>query len=281
VIRLDVNLDRRRKKKSGPNHARPGKRLFKSITKFAYIRQNDAECALGKNSTRRRPVCSELELRSTLSKLVRKNPNNFGIPQGSPLSGLLSNIFMLDFDAKLSTEVSRLSGNYWRYSDDILILVPEGANVEELLNFVTNLLSSNGLAENVNKRLVVDFKSNAGVLKSSPQMLQYLGFLFDGERTLIRPSSLSRYWRKLKSAVKRQKYLVESGESERLRSNHIYQGYSHLGYRRRRVGGSREKHSGCGNFITYALNASLVLDSNEIRGQISGHMNVIDDLLKN
>jgi len=39
VIRLDVNLDRRRKKKSGPNHARPGKRLLKDYE--PHIRSED------------------------------------------------------------------------------------------------------------------------------------------------------------------------------------------------------------------------------------------------
>lgn len=51
--------------------------------------------------------------------------NKRGIPQGTPLSATLANIYMLDFDAKIYEEASKPYKNvyYQRYSDDLFLFV--------------------------------------------------------------------------------------------------------------------------------------------------------------
>jgi hypothetical protein len=60
----------------------------------------------------------------TLPSLIQRNKNGFGIPQGAPISDLLANAYLLDFDTEMATYVRARAGVYLRYSDDILIVLP-------------------------------------------------------------------------------------------------------------------------------------------------------------
>ena len=57
--------------------------------------------------------------------------NKRGIPQGTPLSATLANIYMLDFDAKIYEEASKPYKNvyYQRYSDDLILLNDKHVNI--------------------------------------------------------------------------------------------------------------------------------------------------------
>ncbi|WP_169085183.1 reverse transcriptase domain-containing protein [Paenibacillus sp. PL91] len=56
---------------------------------------------------------------------VKPNNNNCGIPQGSAISAVLSNIYMLDFDKKIKCFVDEKQGLYMRHSDDFIIVLPK------------------------------------------------------------------------------------------------------------------------------------------------------------
>ena len=57
--------------------------------------------------------------------MIVKNPNSYGIPQGSPISALLANVYMLDIDKKIYEIVTGHNGMYMRYSDDFIIILPD------------------------------------------------------------------------------------------------------------------------------------------------------------
>ena len=60
------------------------------------------------------------------SKPSKETKRMAGIPQGSALSALLSNIFLIDFD-KMMFEKSKQEGFFYRrYCDDIIIICDEG-----------------------------------------------------------------------------------------------------------------------------------------------------------
>ncbi|MFN7961579.1 MAG: CRISPR-associated primase-polymerase type A1 [Thermoanaerobaculia bacterium] len=67
-----------------------------------------------------------------------------GIPQGSPLSPLLANLYLSDLDRALEAEHPR----YLRYCDDLIVLEAEKAKVERALARLGELLSPLGLALN-------------------------------------------------------------------------------------------------------------------------------------
>jgi hypothetical protein len=56
-----------------------------------------------------------------LNLVISKN-NSVGIPQGSPISATLANIYMLEFDQEIFDGASSIGGFYQRYSDDLIII---------------------------------------------------------------------------------------------------------------------------------------------------------------
>lgn len=75
---------------------------------------------------------------------LKKNNTEFGIPQGSAISAVLSNIYMLDFDKNINNFITSKAGLYRRYSDDFIIAIPQ-CNMKELReawNYINKVINS-------------------------------------------------------------------------------------------------------------------------------------------
>jgi Reverse transcriptase (RNA-dependent DNA polymerase) len=73
--------------------------------------------------------------------LVSVNLKTYGIPQGSPISDLLANMYLFNFDCAVHKILDTMGGSYLRYSDDILLIAPGGENegkalAEEIRNLI-------------------------------------------------------------------------------------------------------------------------------------------------
>ncbi len=69
-------------------------------------------------------------------QLFINNKGQKGIPQGSPISALLSNIYMLEFDVLVKEKIMECKGSYFRYCDDILCIIPNEYE-EFILDYIT------------------------------------------------------------------------------------------------------------------------------------------------
>ena len=106
--------------------------VFKSMTKFSKCRLEDILTLNGLSDTYK--GIKELNSRETVMDVENfkkfkkenliKNQNKFGIPQGSSLSGIFSNIYMMNFDYKMKQLVNSNNGLYRRYSDDFILVLP-------------------------------------------------------------------------------------------------------------------------------------------------------------
>lgn len=151
-----------------------------------------------------------------------RNPGfkqNVGIPQGLPISAVLANIYLLDFDRIIIEKlVDKLGVYYRRYSDDIFVV----CNVEDIQfvkQFITDeiknsfieiseLKTEQFIFEEIpfnknNETRLTSFKVDQFGVKTIKPLI-YLGFEFRGYSTIIKATNLARYYRRLLSVVKRR-----------------------------------------------------------------------------
>ena len=243
--------------------------VFKAITKFSKVDKEKVYdlMSIPKNNAKhtkktRKQICSFADFRGKVRKanLIIPNKAGFGIPQGSPISALLSNIYMLNFDIEMNEYVSSLGGQYFRYCDDMLFIVPSREK-NNVAGEAEKRLVKLKVSLNVKKTEIREFSITPSKIKCD-KPLQYLGFLYDGENIFLRSSSLSRYSDRMKRGVRLAKATMKRKNKIRkyrglpnkeLFKEKIYARYAHVGKR---------------NFLTYGYRASRIMNSKSIRKQL-------------
>ena len=265
--------------------------VFKSLTGFRWVDRAKAFRAVnisphnpkprGMNHTR---ICDPETFRAKIRgrRLILENPEEAkqrGIPQGAPISALLSNLYMLEFDTIMQRTVSACGGLYRRYCDDIMVVAPP-EQIARIETLATAEILKLKLEINPQKTTRARFPSEPNLPAEGGARIQYLGFDFDGRRKLIRASSFGRYYGKMRAGAHlallclRKQNLREmqcgvplSG----LKTRQLYIRYSYLirrRFRRKRTGHERQNE----NFITYAYRAANAMIAPEIRSQIRNHL---------
>jgi hypothetical protein len=241
--------------------------IYKSLTKSSKVNKEQLYQTLNisENNPRKDKkirLCSSADFREKVRNtgLIETNESCKGIPQGTPISALLSNIYMAKFDIDANDLVKAVGGVYLRYCDDMLFIVPTSKK-NDVAGTVRKLIKNLRLDINVEKTEIHDFRDIGGMIQAD-KPLQYLGFTYDGKNILIRSASLARYSERMRRGVglakatmrKRNKLKKKRGESPKdLFKRKIYKRYSHLGRR---------------NFIRYGLRSSEIMNSKAIRKQL-------------
>lgn len=214
---------------------------------------------------------------------IVKNPNPFGIPQGSPISAVLANVYMLETDKQVNEMVRARNGLYMRYSDDFIVVIPERHGVDvpkELDKVVAKIKDTPNLELQPNKTQYFyysgDKLENCGEQFSaeadcSKRFINFLGFTFDGEKASIRAKTTGKYYyrmrRKARSIAKQGGY---TAGGKHISGRKLYESYSEKGSK-----------AGKGNFLTYVNRAAEVFGEDEaIRRDTARHMQKIRKVLK-
>lgn len=151
-------------------------------------------------------------------KLPNGKPVKIGIPQGLPISAVLANLYLFDFDLEIVNRwVKNKNIFYRRYSDDIFIVcnkqlckeIEDGIN--ELEKKYEVIISKEKTEKFVFKNVAADDKTERLECfrineegKEIPSAMSYLGFEFRGYHTGIKSTNLAKYYRKIISTVKRK-----------------------------------------------------------------------------
>lgn len=219
------------------------------------------------------------------NKTIREEldkPDKKGIPQGTPISATLANIYMLDFDARIYEEVSRSSKNayYQRYSDDLIIICDQDDE-----RYFYDLLREE-IAEKAHLEIqeskthiyryeldcnecLVGGMVDKGLVQPNKQ-LEYLGFAFDGSKVRAKTSCFSKFYRNMKHSFARGAYYAKKThiKSNDLYERRLYKRFTHVGAKRRLKwvadssspsGYRRTTIYDWGNFITYLNKANSVM----------------------
>lgn len=262
--------------------------IYKNITKFAYVEADDIESEKGLFRRDMRELDKYFEtdeFHEFKKKHLHKNCKDYQIPQGSSISAVYANIYMIDFDKKINDFITSQKGIYRRYCDDIIIVVPmtyselQNEKNEKITKFIYDVRDSIPNLE-LNEDKTEHFFYDNGVIKKSKghsSLINYLGFTFDGKIVRIRDKSLFKFYCRAYRKIKKVKENTEEKAFNAGRKA-IYHSYTHLGASR-----YAKDH---GNFLTYAYKADETFSQSQllesaIRNQVKKHWYKIDNKLKN
>lgn len=204
------------------------KTIFKSITRYRYVFSDEVRTALklgevregkfryAKHAKLTGPLSTSKDYNKYVSKskIIRVHGSPCGIPQGSPISDILANMYLIDFDRYINDLVSRFpAGVYRRYSDDIIIICPQD-KIIELYEYAKERLAEEGLRINDKKTELFYIDRSVNILSDQTGLLlqgydknrkaiQYLGFEFDLADINVRSGTIANHYRKLKRSMKK------------------------------------------------------------------------------
>ncbi len=319
--------------------------IFKSVTKYRYIMLNDLRMRPGDKRSpfdekhlaklrgkgihaffeRANDIREELQ-NGNLPVYYNQTLNNepkqkiMGIPQGLPISATLANLYLYEFDKLIYEKIVLESGGFYRrYSDDIVVICDE-PDSESTKSFVEKTILQFKLSIASSKTEVCFFRPEhiEDVVKLIPYALnkysnsfqqgapfRYLGFEFYGDHALIKSSNLSKFYRRMKSAVKTRIKRMQHWQEENIESHPIlhkrklYRMFTRMGHRTKRILGwssflrydkitrkwiptrvlSRKRYRG--NVLTYAWRAAEIMKEPPIKRQFRRCSSILKNLLRN
>ena len=188
------------------------------MTKYAYIEKEIIEKYLISNKIETKESIKNNNslfdkipwkiAKKDLKASIKINKEKYGIPQGSPLSGIFANIYMINFDKLVNEYVKNKNGIYRRYSDDLIVIIPkiEVGSINEIwdyLNIIKDMYPM--LKMNVSKtsgylykdKKIISLHNYISGMKDGNGFISYLGFSFDGKYIKFRDKTLTKFFYKL------------------------------------------------------------------------------------
>lgn len=282
--------------------------VFKNVTRFSYCELEDLLALNGLENTiqgrkefnkKSRALSSEA-FRDNKTKLKLNPRGEIGVPQGSPISAVLANIYMLSFDKLIFEHVNSCGGFYMRYSDDFMIVLPDNGdsdyhNQYSWIKTTIDSIPKLNLQEKKTKLFYVcgtDIKSCTNqyipAFENSKNAIDFLGFTFNGKEITIRDKTLSKYYHRLyRKAGTIARHNGFTSEGNRISCKNLYEKYSYKGslaYQKRRA-----KRQGLdisqiklkGNFLDYIERSQMIFNDEPINRGTKRHMQKIRKRLKN
>lgn len=278
--------------------------MKKSIKKPSYFRNQKAVAYCDTESIKEIRELGLIKANKYVNEDGEVRLRKKGIPQGSPISATLANIYMIDFDKKVGDFLHDLGGVYQRYSDDMVAVCPI-ENEQQVIDHFLSSIQEFKLEIQKSKTQVFHFlfddkadrhfcyekNLNTGHIQNNT-LFEYLGFQFDGQYTLIKNSSISNYYRKMKKSFSRSAFYAyhnRTATNGEIFKRRLYKKFTDVGAERRRMY-KRHPHKtnvfirthkqDWGNFLSYANLAKKVMPNNKIGQQIKRNWRKFHELMR-
>lgn len=246
--------------------------VFKSVTKYRHVRYDDIpQSMLDYARTKRRYVDKLRDLGNaiTTGELVVSSKHQIGIPQGTSISAVLANVYMMEFDLAMKQMAEKFGGVYRRYSDDFVMVFPcnqikvdEAVNVKLDVSTLTTKMVRLTLESDKTKLIRYD-KSRGKIWRLNDEgeyrqsVFDYLGFIFDGTQVVLRSKGLFKFNYKGKRSIRQTAHQQNEVKHDKLDLVSEYQSVYQIAarYYLNADGGTR-------SFKAYARNAQKIFDMN-------------------
>lgn len=239
--------------------------VFRHVTKFSYVERVSVKAhplfSFRMEQDSRAPIATISEIRKACIP-IKTNPNKFGIPQGTPISSVLSNLYMMDIDKAMAEACDQFGGLYQRYSDDILIICPLDKELE-----ISAALKASVVAH---KLEIKDEKTERAIFgHDSADIFQYLGFSMSWKGATIRATSLARQWRKAKHSIavtkEHGKQAIAEGRATKIFTKRLRKRFQPVGAR---------------NFSKYSRRSAKAFGSRRIVRQVLRLERMVDEAIR-
>lgn len=267
--------------------------VLKSLMRFSYVELEDLVTYNGLKYTLRKKkkfddpskfktALGESNLRDNrhLIKPGYAKIERRGIPQGTPLSAVCANIYMLEADKQISDYVFERSGLYMRYSDDFIVILPKaGVDFSEAHAWIKNCIKNGPDVELQDEKTKI-FECVEGQIvnctskyipegKAGKNILDFLGFSFDGTNVRIRSKTIGKFYNNMYRTI-RHDIKKKKG------SKRVYKKYSERGSVQYLRNHSKKNNTLIhnvsnnerGNFHDYVYRAQRAFDNTEDKSNI-------------
>lgn len=242
-------------------------KLFQSITQYSYYNKRLINKHCGSDNKLRQTkqynyFKTPKDFREFKNKYpIQINKSERGIPQGTAISAVLSNVYAINFDVDMKKLVSEYGGSYRRYSDDFIFIIPTHCDqdrvtlkvFEKIVESIDMLVKKYKLNLEINKTKKYRYlqREITNIEETNQEKMDYLGFLFDGKNVKMRGESPYKFYRNAYKLIKKAKKVQ------------VQKGLKKIPYRRKLYGLYTDKginQKPYGNFITYAKNSQKIFD---------------------
>ncbi|TQR14737.1 reverse transcriptase domain-containing protein [Psychrobacillus soli] len=249
-------------------------KVFRSLTKFTYVNKTDINHFLktkhGEKKVKKiklSKIMEPIEFREFKKEHLHVNRKNFGIPQGSGMSAVCSNVHLIDFDKEMMqwAKQKHEKSLYRRYCDDLILVIPISNQSTDTVHSIRDELldimekyKEDGL-DIQKEKTEIRLYQNGDILNEQlqPATLDYLGFVTNGKLIKIREKSLFKYYsRAYRKANTSKRISFATGRPGPKKE--LYDLYTHLGY----------QYKDYGNFISYAYKAHRKMNQLPVRSMI-------------
>ena len=244
--------------------------VFRSVTQYCYIKRaavqkyydtTTKQYFLDKKEFRdfKRKIKEE-SLKNISDPLFFVNKSGKGIPQGTAISGVLANIYMIDMDEEISLLASRYSGLYRRYSDDFILVIPIkddlGVNINDFMELI-KMICKDKVVLSDEKTHVYHYRDSHFYPsdKECCCSIDYLGFLFDGDSVLVRQKCIYKFARTSRQMIESACQMTRRQRVPYLKfKGSLLRYITETPYRKK-----KNKRKRVSNFVTYAIRAEQML----------------------
>lgn len=268
-----------------------GNVVNRKVNNKAFLRDKSALAYCLKSDIR------EIRKQGLIRTHRKEGRKNVGIPQGLPISSVLANIYMMDFDLEVKSKMEEHDAFYRRYSDDIIIICPADKG-NSIKTWIQEKIKDVNLEIQESKTNLFELKkTDTGIVCEHSSMgtkkrLEYLGFSFDGNTVLLKKSSIGKYYYKMHKNIGRTVHyacMMRNATRGTIFERRLITRFTKAGSRQHRIY-KRARTRKCfytlpamktyGNYFTYVEKSAEIMNEPKIRRQLRRSANKLSKCIK-